>query len=74
VPTKRRPSVLRLFTGLSRLRRTDTGETSGSSGDALDLASPTRLEAHNEVDVGEDPSPEPTEDAVEAYISKHARE
>ncbi|KAF3051754.1 hypothetical protein E8E11_009477 [Didymella keratinophila] len=73
VPTKRRPSVLRLLTGLSRLRRTDTGEASGSSGDASDLASPTRLEAHNEVDVGEDPSPEPVEDAVEAYIRKHAR-
>lgn len=73
VPTKRRPSVLRLFTGLSRLRRTDTGETSGSSGGASDLASPTRLSAHNEDGVNEDLSPEPSDDAVEAYIRKHAR-
>lgn len=73
VPTKRRPSVLRLFTGFSRLRRTDTGETSGSSGDASDLASPIRLEAHHEDDVGKDSSPEPGEDAVEAYIRKYAR-
>lgn len=73
VPTKRRPSILRLFTGLSRLRRADTGEISGSSGDASDLASPTRLEAHTEDDVGEDLSPEPSEDAVETYIRKHAR-
>ncbi|KAF1930098.1 uncharacterized protein M421DRAFT_414073 [Didymella exigua CBS 183.55] len=73
VPTKRRPSVLRLFTGLSRLRRTDTGETSGSSGDASDSAWPTTLELHDEADVSEDPSPEPSEDAVEAYIRKHAR-
>ncbi|KAF3034622.1 hypothetical protein E8E12_006335 [Didymella heteroderae] len=74
VPTKRRPSVLRLFTGLSRLRRTDTGETSGSSGDASDLASPTRLETHNEDEVGVELSPEPSEDAVEAYVRKYARD
>lgn len=66
VPTKRRPSVLRLFTGLSRLRRSDTG-------DASDLTSPTRLEAHTEDDVGEDSPPEPSEDVVEAYIRRHAR-
>lgn len=73
VSSKRRPSVLRLFTGLSRLRRIDTGETSGSSGDASDLASPTRLSVHNEDDVDEELSPEPSDDAVEAYIRKHAR-
>jgi hypothetical protein len=73
VYTKRRPSVLRLYTSLSRRRQKDTGETSGSSGDASDLASPTTLEVHNEDAVGEDPSPEPSKDAVEPYIRKHAR-
>lgn len=52
VPTKRRPSVLRLFTGLSRLRRTDTREMSGSSGDTSDLASPIPLEVHEEDENG----------------------
>lgn len=73
VSTKRRPSVLRLFTVLSRLRRADAGETSASSGDASDLASPDTFEAYNEDDVGEDLAPVPSEDAVEAYIRKHAR-
>ena len=71
IPTKRRPSVLRLFTGLSRLRRTDTGEIS-SGGDTSDLVSPTSLEAHND-NRSEDASQEPGEDAVEAYIRRNAR-
>jgi hypothetical protein len=73
VPTKRRPSVLRIFTGLSRLRRTDTDETSGSSGDASDLASPTALEAHDEDNIREQVWQEPSDDAVEAYVRKNAR-
>ncbi|KAF2628712.1 hypothetical protein BU25DRAFT_466485 [Macroventuria anomochaeta] len=73
IPTKRRPSVLRMFTGFSRLRRTDTGETNGSGGDASDPASPTSLEAHNEDERGEEVSEEPSENAVEAYIRKNAR-
>ena len=67
--TKRRPSVLRLITGLSRLRRTDTGGTS----DASDLASLTALEAHNEDGFGEESSHEPSDEAVEAYVRKNAR-
>lgn len=73
VPTKRRPSVLRLLNGLSRLRRTDTGGTSDSGGHASDANSPTTLEVHKEDDAGEDPTPEPSDDAVEAYVRKHAR-
>jgi hypothetical protein len=72
LPNKRRPSVLRLFTGLSKLRRTNTGETSGSSGDMSDPWLPTVLPDHNEDAVG-DESEEPSEDAVESYIQKHAR-
>jgi hypothetical protein len=73
VPTRRRPSVLRLFTGLSRLRRTDTGETSGSSGNTSDLTSPVSLEAHEETEDAGEVLQEPGDDAVEAYIRKHAR-
>jgi hypothetical protein len=72
LPNKRRPSVLRLFTGLSKLRRTNTGGTSGSSGDMSDPWLPTVLPDHNEDVVG-DESEEPSEDAVESYIQKHAR-
>lgn len=72
VPTKRRPSVLRLFPGLSRLRRTDTGETSGSSGDTSSLASPTLLEIQEDQS-SENSLQEPSDDAVEAYIRKNAR-
>ena len=73
VPTKRRPSVLRIFTGLSRLRRTNTSETSGSSGGASDLASPTAREDHNEDYIREQVWQEPSDDAIEAYVSKNAR-
>lgn len=72
LPNKRRPSVLRLFTGLSRLRCTNTGETSGSSGDTSDPWLPTVFPDHNEDEVG-DALEEPSEDAVESYIQKHAR-
>ena len=71
--TKRRPSVLRLITGLSRLRRTDTGGTSGSSCDASDLASLTALEAHIYESVRDQSSHEPSDEAVEAYVRKNAR-
>ncbi|OSS51132.1 hypothetical protein B5807_04191 [Epicoccum nigrum] len=69
---KRRPSVLRLFTGLSRLRRTNTSENSGGGGDMPDLWLPTVFPDHNEDEEG-DALPEPSEDAVESYIQKHAR-
>ncbi|KAJ4984613.1 hypothetical protein SVAN01_09869 [Stagonosporopsis vannaccii] len=72
LPTKRRPSVLRLLTGLSRLRRTTTGETSSSNGDAPSFVSPTSLEARED-DVSEGSSQEPSEAAVDAYIRKNAR-
>ena len=72
LPNKRRPSVLRLFTGLSRLRRSNTGETSGSGGDTSDPWSPAVFPDHNEEEVG-DALEEPSEDAVESYIQKHAR-
>ena len=72
LPNKRRPSVLRLFTGLSRLRRSNTGETSGSGGDTSDPWSPAVFPDHNEEEVG-DAVEEPSEDAVESYIQKHAR-
>ena len=51
LPNKRRPSVLRLFTGLSRLRRSNTGETSGSGGDTSDPWSPAVFPDHNEEEV-----------------------
>lgn len=73
IPTKHRPSRLRIFTGFSRLRRTDTGETSGSSGDAPGLASPTSLAAPNENELDEETLQEPSDDAVEAYVRKNAR-
>lgn len=73
VPTKRRPSVLRLFSGLSRLRRSDTGDASGGYGSAeTPSLSPPSCEQHNKNDV-DDASQEPSEDAVEVYIRKHAR-
>jgi hypothetical protein len=76
VPTKRRPSRLRLFTGLTRLRRTETAETSGGSGDSSELASPataTSFEAHEVDRIGEEVLQEPSDDAVEAYVRKNAR-
>ena len=73
IPTKRRPSVLRLFTGLSRLRRTDTGDTSGSSGDGSELTSLAVLKAHDEDGFGEEVLQEPSDEAVEAYVRKNAR-
>lgn len=72
VPSRRRPSVLRLFTGLSRLRRTNTGDTSGSSGDTQSQVSPSSSEAHED-DASEDILQEPSEAAVEAYIERNAR-
>ncbi|KAJ8107770.1 hypothetical protein OPT61_g8634 [Boeremia exigua] len=72
LPTKRRPSALRLFTGLARLRRANTGETSASSGDTSDLVSPASIAAHND-DIDEEASQEPSEYAVEAYIRRNAR-
>lgn len=71
LPTKRRPSVLRIFTGLSRLRRTGTGETSSSSGDAPSLVTSTSLEARED-EISEKSSPEPSEAAVDAYIRRNA--
>lgn len=71
LPSKRRPSVLRLLTGLSRLRRTDTGETSVSGGDMSEPLSPTSFETYKEHDV-DGASREPSEDAVESYVRKHA--
>ncbi|KAH6633391.1 hypothetical protein C7974DRAFT_433432 [Boeremia exigua] len=69
VPTRRRTSVLRLFTGFSRLRRTDTNETNGS-GDIPSPVTPTLRDTH----FGEDILQEPSMDAVEAYIQRNARE
>ncbi|KAF1845143.1 uncharacterized protein K460DRAFT_337025 [Cucurbitaria berberidis CBS 394.84] len=74
--TRRRSSRLRLFTtGLSRLRRTGTGETSGSAGDTSDTSSPTTtvvLATHAEAEMELD-TKDPSEEAVEAYMRKHAR-
>ena len=71
--SKRRPSRLRLFTGLSRLRRTDTRESSGSSGDTYDLTSPLSLAAHKENGLAREGLQEPGDDAVEAYVRRNAR-
>jgi len=71
LPTRRRPSVLRMFTGLSRLRRTGTGETSSSSGDAPSLVTAMSLEAREDEN-SEKPSPEPSDAAVDAYIRRNA--
>lgn len=73
LPSKRRSSRLRLLTGLSRLRRTDTAETSGSGGDTSDLKSPVSPEAHHENWLEEELLPEPSVDAVEAYFRKNGR-
>lgn len=71
--SKRRPSRLRLFTGLSRLRRTDTREWSGSSGDTYDLTSPMSLGAHKENAFAREGLQEPSDDVVEAYVRRNAR-
>lgn len=73
LPSKRRPSRLRLFTGFTRLRHSETGETSGSSGDTSDLASPTTIETRIEEGFEGESLREPSDDAVEAYVRRHAR-
>ncbi|CAO2655627.1 Nn.00g044300.m01.CDS01 [Neocucurbitaria sp. VM-36] len=74
--TNRRPSRLRLFTnGFPRLRRTGTGETSNSTEAAPNNLSPVATlspTAYVETEINmvvKDPS----EEAVEAYMRKHAR-
>jgi hypothetical protein len=80
---KRRGSKLRLFTnsfsgfnGFSRLRRQNTGDSIASANHSQDSPSPTvgeLLATLNEA--GDDPIlEEPSDDAVEAYIQRHARE
>ncbi|KAF1941308.1 hypothetical protein EJ02DRAFT_423145 [Clathrospora elynae] len=73
---KRRASRLRIFTnGFPRLRRTGTGDTSGSTGDTSETPSPaaaaslaTQDETAESLEVNE-----PSDEAVEAYIRKNAR-
>ena len=59
-------------TRLPNRSRSNTGETSGSGGDTSDPWSPAVFPDHNEEEVG-DALEEPSEDAVESYIQKHAR-
>ncbi|KAF3006702.1 hypothetical protein E8E13_009066 [Curvularia kusanoi] len=70
--SKRRPSVLRLFTGLSRFRRANTDEASSSGGNISDPLSSTALRDHKESDVN--PAfRKPSEDAEESKIQEIAR-
>ena len=75
-PTQRRTSRLRLFTtGFPRLHRTVTGDTSGSAGETSDTTSPaSAIPEATDTETGIDREVEdPSEEAVEAYMRKHAR-
>ena len=74
--SKRRPSRLRLFTnGFPRLRRTGTGDTQCSMGEASNAVCPASGAPNTAFDTreeGED-AKDPSDEAVEAYLRKHAR-
>ncbi|KAJ4359101.1 hypothetical protein N0V95_002495 [Ascochyta clinopodiicola] len=71
LPNERCPSRLRLFTGLSRLRRTDTGDSSGNSGNTSDVAPHKSPAACNGNVSGVELLQEPSDD--EAYVRGNAR-
>jgi hypothetical protein len=71
---QRRPSRLRLFTnGFPRLRRTGTGDSSPSTGDAFESISPTTALLVNPKGSNDcQDADEPSDEAVEAYMKRNA--